>query len=106
MLEKILDSYPKKYQEIMQEAFKYAEEEIVCFGLENEKSKIYTKKIDKNYLFFTLLKVFSSTLLERTRLEKINNKNNIIVKIIKDKNKILIISSPNISLSKYVEEYY
>ena len=44
MLEKILDSYPKKYQEIMQEAFKYAEEEIVCFGLENEKSKIYTKK--------------------------------------------------------------
>ena len=29
----------------MQEAFKYAEEEIVCFGLENEKSKkIYTKK--------------------------------------------------------------
>ena len=44
MLEKILDSYPKKYQEIMQEAFKYAEEEIVCFGLENGKSKIYTKK--------------------------------------------------------------
>jgi hypothetical protein len=70
-----------------------------------KKQNIY-KKIDKNYLFFTLLKVFSSTLLERTRLEKINNKNNIIVKIIKDKNKILIISSPNISLSKYVEEYY
>lgn len=70
-----------------------------------KKQNIY-KKIDKNYLFFTLLKVFSSTLLERTRLEKINNKNNIIVKIIKDKNKILIISSPNISLSKYAEEYY
>ena len=40
------------------------------------------------------------------RLEKTNNKSNIIVKIIKDKNKILIISSPNISLSKYAEEYY
>ena len=66
MLEKILDSYPKKYQEIMQEAFKYAEEEIVCFGLENEKSKIYTKKQIKTIYSLLYLK-FSHLLFQKER---------------------------------------